>query len=51
MYVAVSSDVSAPMTQRIVCPSANVSNRISSLLKNPAKPGTPAIAMDAITNV
>jgi hypothetical protein len=51
MYVAVSNDVRMPMIHRMVCPCANVSNRISSLLKKPASPGMPAIASDAMRNV
>ena len=51
MYVAVSSDVTAPIDPEDPVPSRNVSYRISSLLKNPERNGTPAIASEPIRNV
>ncbi len=51
MYTAVKSAVSRPTTQSRVWPLAKVLNRISSLLKNPAKPGTPAMAIAPMRNV
>jgi hypothetical protein len=49
--VAVSIAVRMPITHSVVWPVAYVWPRISSLLKKPARPGTPAIATVPIRKV